>query len=373
MTIILKNQYVCKLDVGDFKDFVQMPDLISLIYVEDSAMTLPHIEIDFIVRDKEVINYLNEGNILTVGLGKNELSMLDLRFRITSNFANKKPSVGDRVVITGIHDDYEFSNKNLKISYNDMSSLDVVKTVAKKHFPIFKTNLDKTNDIQNWQQHENSWTFLRNVCNQGYYNSNTFLVSAFDNDTFYYYDFRKKLESAVRNQSDLWIFSKNGSGERIITYNTSHVVESSGATSRVLGYRPIMVEYGWLDYSVKAYTSNTLGFTSIDTSKKPILDNITSTVYKNLGTNNYNNSNIALTQNARNMILNANVLIFISCGGQFKQLKLLDTVLIDNSGDSRIVGFSTIAKIAYQIMDNQLYTNITLVRESLNSIRGDLQ
>lgn len=370
--ITLKNQYVLKLDLAHFKDFVSVLDLIDLLYVEDSAMTLPAIKVSFIIRNPEIIDYMNEGSILTVGIGKDELSMLDLRFRIVSDITNHRPSVGEKVTIEAIHDDYEFSEKQVNKSYKNMPSIDVVKTVAKKHFPIFKTNIEKTNDIQDWQQHDNPWNFLRNVCSQGFYNENTFLVSGFDNDTFYYYDFRKKYLESVKDKSSIIIFSKTASGGNVINYNRADIISSSGATSRVLGYNTVNIEYNWLDYTVKAYPDNLLSFTSLDTNKLPILDGVYQTSYKDLGTNNYSNTNVAMTHNAKNMILNGNTLIFISFGGQFKDLRLFDVVLIDNTGDPRLVGLSMVAKIAYQIVDNQLLTNVTLVRESINGIKGDV-
>ena len=367
--ITLKNQYVLKLDIAHFKDFVSVVDFIDLVYIEDSAMRLPTIEISFILRDEKIIAYLNEGSILTVGIGKDELSMLDLRFRVIGDYTTKRPTVGSKVKLQGIHDDFNFSEKRQIESYRLQSSLDVVKKVSKKYFPTFKTNLDKTNDTRNWQQHSDSWSFLRNVCAQGFLNSNTFLVGGFDNDTFYYYDFKQKFKHATENPSSVTVFSKIKTGGNIINYNSSNVISTPGATSRVLGYDSINIEYNWLDYTVSTYSDNLLSFTSLDTAKLPIIDGYKRTNYRN--SFGQSSSNTALTHNAKNMILNGNTLIFISFGGQFKKLKIFDIVMIDETGDKRINGLSMVSRIAYQIVNNQLYTNITLVRESINGLKGE--
>ena len=371
--ISVKNQYVCKLDIGDYKDFVHGVDLIELLYVEDSAMRLPVIEISFILRNPDVLNYLNEGSVLTVGLGQTEISMLDLKFRITTDLSEHKPSIGQTVFITGILDVEDFINTQKYSSYQNLSSLEVVKNVAKKHFSKFKTNLSTTNDVQTWQQAGTDWNFLKNVCASGYYNDSTFLVGGFDCDTFYYYDFRKKIQDAAQGLEPLYILSKNRTGDNVLNYNTARATNSSTATAKVVGYNNANVEYNWLDYSIQLYKDNLQGFASLETNKLPIKNDVNIVSYIDSGFNDSDIKNIALTNNTRNMLLNSNINIFVTTGGQFKRLHLFDIVLFDETSDYRLCGLSTITRVAYQITQSQLFTNITLVRESFNGLSGDLQ
>lgn len=374
MTVELKNQYICKFDLEDKKDFIQTEDLKELLYVEDAQMALPAFEMTFVLRDDKIIDYINQGTILTLGLGLDELSMLDIKFRIITTFESKRPTVGQVIVISGVYYDYNFTNNSELLTYKQKSSLEVVQEEAKKYFSKVVTNLGKTNDVQSWQKHESGWSFLKRVCSRGFISQDTFLVSAFDNDTFYYYDYRKLLSDITKNSSKLWIFSKSlaGGNKRVINYNNASFTGDSGVTSQVLGHQKVTMEYNWEDYNITYYIDNPIGFTSMNTNNLPLsYTGSLNCSYKSLNSGEADNYNVAITQNAKNLVLNSNVQIFITVGGQFKKLHLLDPVMIDNTGDKQIVGLSVIARIAYQITNQQLFTNITLVRESFNDLKGD--
>jgi hypothetical protein len=375
MTVALKNQYICKFDIGDIKDFIQTEDLKSLLYVEDAKMALPAFEMTFTLRDDKIIDYINMGSVLTLGIGMDELSMLDIRFRIITDFKSKRPSVGQNIVISGVYYDYNFVSNGELVTYKDLTSLEVVQQEAKRYFPKLETNLEKTNDRQSWQKFESGWSFLKRVCAKGYLNDKTFLISAFDNDTFYYYDYRKLLAECANNPSSLWVLSKSatsGRNGRVLTYNNAVYSGDSGVTSQVLGHLHSTVEYDWENYNTNVYIDNVMGFTSLDTNALPLAYTGSMNFnYASLSAGEPQITNMAITQNSKNIILNSNVMIFITLGGQFKKLRLLDPVLIDNTGDRQITGVSIIAKIAYQIVNQQLFTNITLVRESFNNLKGD--
>lgn len=375
MVVALKNQYICKFDIGDKKDFIQTEDLKSLLYVEDAKMALPAFEMTFTLRDDKIIDYINMGSVLTLGIGMDELSMLDIKLRVITDFRSKRPSVGQNIVISGVYYDYNFVSNGELVTYKDLTSLEVVQQEAKRYFPKLETNLEKTNDRQSWQKFESGWSFLKRVCAKGYLNDKTFLISAFDNDTFYYYDYRKLLAECVNNPSSLWVLSKSatsGRNGKVLTYNNAVYSGDSGVTSQVLGHLHSTVEYDWENYNTNVYIDNVMGFTSLDTNALPLAYTGSMNFnYASLSAGEPQITNMAITQNSKNIILNSNVMIFITLGGQFKKLRLLDPVLIDNTGDRQITGVSIIAKIAYQIVNQQLFTNITLVRESFNNLKGD--
>lgn len=375
MTIALKNQYICKFDLGDLKDFIQATDFKGLLYVEDAEMALPALELSFTLRDEKVLDYINEGYILSLGIGLNELSMLDIKFRIITDFKSKRPSVGQNITLSGVYYDYDYTACNKIDTFENKSSLEVLNVVVPKHFSKLVTNIEKTNDRQNWQQHENTWSFLKRVCLNSYINNKTFIVSAFDNDTFYFYDFRKLLSESSQNLVNVWTFSKSATSDRtgkIITYNNAIYSGGSGITSQALGHQQVCVEYNWEDYTTNLYLDNLVSFTSLDTKALPLA--YTGSLnfnYRSLNSGESAISNMATTQNARNQIMNSNIQIFVTLGGQFKKLKLLDIALFDRTADSQIAGLSVISRIAYQITNQQLYTNVTLVRENFNNAKGE--
>ena len=132
-------------------------------------------------------------------------------------------------------------------------------------------------------------------------------------------------------------------------------------------------------YELKSYNKSTLNpklksFSAVDTQYLNILGKNTTVrnfMYKSRNT--HENYDLAKIQNLRNLIISGSVKTLVTFGGQFKKLHLLDVCQFDQaSSDVRNSGYQLVSRIVYQIVDNRLITNVVLVREAPNSIRGNL-
>jgi hypothetical protein len=186
------------------------------------------------------------------------------------------------------------------------------------------------------------------------------------------YDMRKKL-----NSDPDWIFSKklaSSESSNVITIGFEHIKNSFGESNLLLGYNDTnhildinSLEYNNADYSLK-------NFTQIDSNKFNMLNSNTRfTQFKFINDNVHENYQNAYYQNIKNLILYSSVKTYVSFGGQFKRLNLLDSVMLNTfENKGRTYGINIVSRIAYQITNRKFITNVTLCRESVNDIDGDL-
>ena len=193
MTIKLENQFICQFSIGPYDDFILLEDLKELKYIEYAGNVLPTLELDFILRNPDVVNYFNEGNILNVSLGRTQLDMIDLQFRLIDDNSTKNFSLGQNISLSGVLYLPEFTHKCKVKMWGKKSSLNVINDLTKKYFN-FKTNITKTIDEQYfYQQNQTDWEFLDEVWLHSYINNKTFIALAYDCNTFYLKDISKSL------------------------------------------------------------------------------------------------------------------------------------------------------------------------------------
>ena len=373
MTIKLENQFVCQFSIGPYEDFILLEDLQELKYIEYAGNVLPTIELQFILRNKDVVNYFNEGNILNVSLGRTQLDMIDLQFRLTDDDSTKNFSLGQNITLYGVLSLPEFTHKTKVKMWGKKTSIEVISELVKKYF-IFKTNINRTIDQQYfYQQNQTDWEFLDEVWLHSYINNKTFIALGFDCNTLFLKDIAKALES-----ENPWtitcnkISNENSKIINIAGYITSN---SYGLANDIMGRNNIPLitntetgKESFLDY-------RSVSLTSIGTDK---LNKMSSNNSNFL--NFYNNSNVssnydtAFRQNLDNLLTYSNYRIIAQYAGQFKTLKVLDIVNLDNdSFDERTCGKAFVTRIIYHLVNKKLMTNIMICKEGPNDLKGELK
>ena len=372
MTIEVKNQFILQLDLPNKKDFVAVQDFKELCYYEQAGMMLPAITLTFTVRDESILDYLNSGNLLTIGLGRTAEKMITMVFKLVLDNSAKRPSVGQEVTLSGVYYNNDFTINNTSKVLGNMSSLEVVNSVGKKYFNIV-TNITKTNDRQNHEITNTVWGFLQDVCSNAYINDNTFITSAFDSNNLYFYDMQKLFKDIVNKKIYPKVFSKTSASSEdsgIINYNSAIIKNNYGLINKFIKQDTSFYEYDWETYSIKSFRNNLTSYTAMDTNSINMAGGTKVYSYRYSLNNGHANACKARSQNIRNMALYSSLVTYISFGGQFKSLHLLEPVIIDTTGDARHQGINIVSGITYQITSNRLLTNVTLVREGANAIKG---
>lgn len=371
--IQLEHQYICSFNLADRADFILNEDFIEFLYVESAGNILPTFELSFILRDLSILRYLNQGNILYVSIGRTQISMIEIPLMILSDISKIDFTLGQKISITGTLYIPQYNMKdNTNVLFGNSKNI-IEYIINNTNYFSFKSNIFSTFDTQSWiQPNISDMAFINDIWMHSYIDKNTFIACACDNNKFIMYDMRKKL-----NSDPDWIFSKklaSSESSNVITIGFEHIKNSFGESNLLLGYNDTnhildinSLEYNNADYSLK-------NFTQIDSNKFNMLNSNTRfTQFKFINDNVHENYQNAYYQNIKNLILYSSVKTYVSFGGQFKRLNLLDSVMLNTfENKGRTYGINIVSRIAYQITNRKFITNVTLCRESVNDIDGDL-
>ena len=368
--ITIKNQFTCRITAGEFKDFVLTEDVISLTYMLSAGLAVPYFDMTFILRNQEVLKYLNEGNIINVSMGKDELDMCGMQFRLISDITTENYTLGSNVTIKGVLHRPKFITLAKNAKFDDQS-INIIKSIASKHFSVV-SNIGRTNDKQEWTQTGISdRQMIRDVWLHSFIDNQSVIACAFENDTFRI----KNLKTSITSEAP-WRFSANkapiSQGSKIVHFGQFWTTNNYGAINECIGRK---LENIFLDVDtgeIEKPESHLKNLTVVGSNKL----NVTTTdvkEYKYGYKNSEVNTNYLLAEqhNMRNLMMFGSFKIFIPTAGVFSQFHLLDLAYLEqDSVGERCAGYCFIERILYRIEDRRLMTNITLCKEAPNEIRG---
>ena len=373
MTIFLENQFVCRFSVANYTDFILLEDLRELTYIETAGNVLPVMTLKFVLRDMDIANFLNQGNIFNMSIGRTQLDLIDMQFLLIGDNMASDWNVNSTVTIQGVLYVPQYSLVDRTDVHADMTSFEVIETVTMPYFK-FKSNAKKVNDKMNWHQlNVNDKAFLRKVWLHSYINSDTFLAFAVDCDTVYF----KDIKAALTYETP-WRFTISGvssESSKLIHYGQVFVKNDYGTTSRIAGQLTDVYDTDLTFGNTKITNPTLKNLTTLDTNKLNVLAKDNSQKQFTYSSSEYHpRYHQAYNQNVKNLVMFSTLRSYISIAGQFKTLKLLDLVNIDNdSPDPRNTGLGFVTGLVYQIKDKRLVTNITICKEGANGMQGDLR
>lgn len=373
--IKIENQIVLQFNLGQFSDFISIKDFRGMEIIEHAGGLRPVLSIRFLVSNLDILPYLNQGNLIYLRYGVNELSNDSMVFEIQGDTKTQQYKLGSEISILAAYYNQEFTNQ-VQPHYYQGRSFEVLKTICDEVGLNFKTNVTRSNDNQRWYpQGKKRWPFSTHIVERAYKDDTTFFAHAFDCNNFYFYDV-----NALLQQGPKWILTckeatnnTNSSIVNIANYMPDDSVQGqmsllAGKNVTTVGYNLDTGEFSYPQYKLKTFT--TLGTNSL-----------------NMNTTNCQNYNFmvttgcehvntitALNQNKRNNILFSSYAVRISVPGQYRDFRLLDPVqLVPAERDAEAEGFYLITGIVRQFADNMYRTNLVLNRESANGIKGNLE
>lgn len=372
--ITLKNQLVLQFSLGQFTDFIRAEDFRGMEIIEHSGGLRPILNLKFILVDKDIIPYLNQGNIITIRHGIKQLSNDSLSFEIHGDLSNQKYKLGTEVNLRAAFYNNSFTSKRKSTPYTG-KSFEVLKKIVENDELNFITNVTRTNDKQIWYpEGRTDWKFTKYIADRAYKDDSTFFCHAFDCNNFYFYDINLLLRQGAK-----WILSCNNGGDsenssivNIGNYtvddtNQGQIANLTGKNVKNVVYNIDSGEFSFPQHKLKTFTSlgtNKLNINSTDCQTYS---------YAITSGNDHENSILALNQNRRNNILFSSYIVRTSVAGQYRDFRLLDPVnLLPLEKDEDAEGFYLITGIVRQFTDNIYRINLTLNRESANNIKGNL-
>ena len=372
--ITLKNQLVLQFSLGEFTDFIQVDDFKGMEIIEHAGGLRPIINLRFLLIKKEIIPYINQGNIITLRYGIEHLSNDSLQFEIQGDTKTQQYKLGSEINIRAAFYNNSFTS-TIKSRNINGKSYEVLKQIVEGVNMKFQTNVQRTNDKQVWYQDgKTDWIFSKYIVDRAWKDDSTFFVHGFDCNNFYFYDVRDLLQNIK------WTLTCNNVGnsenDHIVNIGTYQVDDSlqgqmsilAGKNVTTIGYNVDTGEFLQPKHKLKTFT--TLGTNSINMNST----NCSTYNYMITSGRDHENTILALNQNKRNNILFSSYTVRLSVPGQYRDFRLLDPVkLIPAERDMDAEGFYLITGIVRQFSDGIYRTNLTLNRESANGIRGNLE
>ena len=95
--IIIAEQLCCTFTLGDVEDFIDANNLNFFRLYETAGNIRPILELSFILENEKLIKYINQGNILKVTFGINELDKDSIEFELYQDNTDKQFSLGYKV------------------------------------------------------------------------------------------------------------------------------------------------------------------------------------------------------------------------------------------------------------------------------------
>lgn len=373
--ITLKNQLVLQFSLGEFTDFIQVDDFRGMEIIEHAGGLRPIINLRFLLTQKEIIPYINQGNIISLRYGINQLSNDSMRFEIQGDIKTQQYKLGSEIAIKAAFYNNSFTSTRKSINY-DGKSFEVLKQIVENVGMTFRTNVSRSNDKQIWyQEGRTDWDFTKYIVDRAWKDDTTFFSYGFDCNNFYFYDMKDLLQAGPK-----WILTcnnvGNGENDRIVNIGTYQVDDSlqgqmsmlAGKNTTVVNYNVDTGEFTYPKHKLKTFTTlgtNSLNMNTTDCSNYNYM--ITSG-------KDHENSVLALNQNKRNNILFSSYTVRLTVPGQYRDFRLLDIVkLMPAERDMDAEGFYIVTGIVRQYADGVYRTNLTLNRESANDIRGNLE
>lgn len=377
--IKLDGHFTYTFSIGDstgtnikVKDFISVNNLNSFVLFLAMGNRRPIMHLNFRLDNTEIIKYLNAGNILTVSFGKDEPSMETMQFELYGDSTDKNFSIGYDIEIRGAFYKHKLTSLINTEYFGKTTSLKVLQKIADDNNMNLVTNITKTNDLQEWHRNGvTQWQYMKEVWLHSYINDKTFMTFGFDDTNIYFYDMRTLCTSDSK-----WVLSTNktaGRNSNIVPIGYYFTKNLYGSLADLVGKNLSLGTYN-VDTGVYVEDSYALkNFTSLDTDKINInATNSNDFSYSIITGDVHANYVKAYNQNLRNNIMYSSFSIYAPSGGQFKKVKLGDTVTFDvNPKDKRLDGLAFITEICYQYTNGRFNINLTLNKEAPSGMKGD--
>lgn len=145
----VKGQWV--LSLSEPLDNLEYFDISSFKMISEAGNIMPSCEIVFTLRNKEKFHELNQGKVITIGVGNNENNLAVGNFTIFSRKKLKEENNNVNVRLLLTHQAINYSI-DTKVDIKHEKSLPLLSNIATRNSFIFQTNIEDTVDKMKWVQ-----------------------------------------------------------------------------------------------------------------------------------------------------------------------------------------------------------------------------
>lgn len=378
MIIGAEGQFYFNATLGDLEDFITEPDDLKLFALEENTgNVLPMFTMEFISRNTEIIRRLNNSTTLLVQFGPSRDEYDDIPLSISTAVYKDLGTSSRYYTLKGFLDTTEYGQVP-KIFISDKKS--GVEVIAERVKPYFKfvSNTNKSQDSQNWIQHNISTREFINNTYMHCYSPKSFFATAITYDKKFILKDVKK-EASAKGQKPDWVISNYDKGFNVIKHLGNVVVESKqGLINSLIGQGRKRIVYDIIsgeNESIYKELEPILALTNKVAKKASLEAKFVGSALQN--ENTHDNFFEAFTQNLLgNISLGAIVIPLDLDKSVFRKIKPLDIISYkslelesDNSSEEYASGIYIVKKVLTTISGKTFSQSVVICRESFNQVK----
>lgn len=369
----VNGQYLIMFKVNKYTDFIREDQLVIFRFIEDAGNILPIFELVFDTSDKDIIQYLNQGNEIEVAMGTSANNMSNIKLIIFKRDKESYNQSSTRVRITGFYSALKYYY-SCNTGIIKGGSVEVIKKIASKNFKVI-SNIDTSNDVMSWiQPNISDREYILKVWTHSSLKNNDLLLIGITSGGEMVIN---SLTNSLKSKQATWKF------QNIKENNTDIMYQGSPQFSGDVGLNNHLTGYyrSRIIHDIDGDTSN-LSTPKIDpilarTKKQDTIDmgerlGSVSVKTENMHSNYHNSYDLNITKLNSLKSLSAKVNVF----NTYFPIKVLDTVLLkDSSGNTGGMvsedssGFWIVTRVARIVSNRQFLNVITLCRDGINNIQ----
>ena len=353
--------------------------IISFIAEEFAGGALPQFEFVFTTSDFKILKKINEGTVVSCTYGKSSDKTDTMELKIQKFEYTVFDTDYIRIELKGFIGTTTHLQKCEITGWKSKTSLDVIKDVAGIDYKV-KSKASGTSDTQNWIRYNiPANRFIQEVWERSYISDKNFLVYAINRHGEFYIDDYLNATSG----DEKWEFvAGETKGNKIMISPTYTIHSNHGLVNNVAVYkrerRVFNIETG--GDSTKVSTP----------AKSPILAsgskiNVQSSDPKNYGKVRstheaiHKNYHKALYNNSSKIALHGITEVEIETDSEYLPFELYDIAKFENwkidpkDKDTELLsGLFLITRISRYWTNNRFRTAVTLSKDAMNNIKGEL-
>lgn len=353
------------------KDVIPLGMLDSATVIEDAGSILPTFECKFSITEPSLLQYLNEGNKITLTIGRNFEECVRGKYVIHRVEQGHGETGEITVYVNGIYDAVPFLQNAKTAIYSNKNSYEVMEEVGKKYFTMESSLLGgyKSDDKMNWVQ--------SGICDKKFFN-NVWIHSYSPNDTPVV-GITAEGKMRIRSLKSIYSVPTIYFGTKRYYYDPNYNLSQNTRWNNMNGgYGKVRVqddiESGFGNISLSDVFANQESGRSSELPR-------TSEASPKMGQTKFMNENIhehywdAQSANISNLMAMNNVTLTFTYKNFWNKIHVLDCIWFQDymNKESNIVvsGKYVITKISRHIQNNQLMTLVQCVRQNVNDSKGN--
>lgn len=372
--IRVENQYVLTFSADGNEDFIDEENLIRMLIIEEVGNVLPSMECAFDLQDESAILDLAEGKTLSIGFGKDDESMKNMRFHILKSYVTRENEDAFTIVVRGLYDAIPYCTDHItKCFKRGKQAIEVFKEVAGKYFSVI-SNIEVSRDEQVWVQSNKPDKAMINELWMHMNLPNTFpMLGIAATGEIFFHDVKKHIASYPEGK---WRFvSTDPQGGNDVTYGPDYKTRSdSGFVNQWVGYAS----------DKPTWNINNCTYTTPKPSAKPLLANGSSDFNRNTNIGRRMSQYICMTDNTHSEYWNcydknihslavfSTMQVELDFAERIIDINPTDIVfymekaLEEEQASEYYTGLYIVEKVVRQISDKRLRTAVCLCREIVN-------